>query len=83
MLNIVPVMGWVVSAVLSMVISVPLWFVWTRLGIGRTYFSFLPVCWQEVPYWDCVGLVITVTILKFVIMPIHLHYAHVTVKKEG
>jgi hypothetical protein len=34
-----------------------LWFSWTYMEIGTTYFSFLPVQFHSVPFWDCFLLI--------------------------
>lgn len=69
MINGIPVFGWVLSFLLSISYSIPFWFLWTICGYGRVYFSWLPPIYQSIPFWDCVCLVIVISILKAVLIP--------------
>lgn len=69
MLNTIPVIGWALSLLLAISLSIPFWFFWTVFGIGSTYFYFLPEVYQHPGFWDCVGLFIVVDILKDHIYP--------------
>jgi len=69
MLNGLPVIGWAVSFVVAVSMSVPFWLGWSVYGIGQRYFGFLPTQWQSIPFWDCVWLAICITIVKAVIVP--------------
>lgn len=68
-LNALPVVGWVLSAIASVSMSLPFWYCWTLCGLGSLYFDFLPSQWQSIPFWNCVGLFISVSIIKSVFVP--------------
>lgn len=69
MINKIPVIGWILSAAASVSLSVPFWYVWTLCGIGEKYFYWLPSVYQSVPFGDCVGLFISISILKAALTP--------------
>lgn len=62
MLNAIPVFGWLISAVVSISLSVPFYFLWN--GLAPTYFYWLPKVYLNLPFWNCVGLFMLVSILK-------------------
>jgi len=62
-MNYIPIVGWFVSILINMSLAFPFWFLWTQLGAGSRYFSWLPSIWHKVPYWDLVGLFVLVHIL--------------------
>jgi phage-related protein len=55
------------GALLSAISAVVFWIGWTILGIGETYFNFLPVIYQVIPFWDCIGLFLVLGIAKSLI----------------
>ena len=67
--NQIPVIGWMWQFVLAVSLSVPFWFFWNVAGIGATYFYWLPETYQRIPFWDCVGIAVVVSILKYVLVP--------------
>jgi hypothetical protein len=69
MLNIIPVIGWLLDLVFKVSLSIPFWFIWTHLGIGKKYFPFLPETFLSVPFWDCVGIFIVVPIVYHIFVP--------------
>lgn len=69
MFNAVPVIGWLVSLLISASLAVPFWIVWTGFGIGADYFYWLPEVYHRPGFWSCVGFFIAVSILKFVLTP--------------
>jgi hypothetical protein len=69
MLNSIPVIGWILDLGFKISLAIPFWFIWTVLGIGRKYFSFLPEIYQAVPFWDCVGVFMVVPILYKIFVP--------------
>ena len=72
MINVIPVFGWVVSLALSMFLAVPLWFLWTKCGLGSEYFGFLPPRYLDIEFWNIVGLLMLISILKAVLLPCNL-----------
>lgn len=64
MLNKIPVIGWLLTLIASISLSIPFWVCWTACGLGKTYFTFLPSRWQAIPFWHCVGMFLIAGILK-------------------
>lgn len=69
MLNAIPVIGWMLSFVVSVSLAIPFWVCWTLCGIGVNYFYFLPKTYHEIGFWNCVGLFMVISIVKAVLMP--------------
>lgn len=69
MLNAIPVVGWLLSAIFSISLAIPFWFIWTVCGIGATYAYWLPVVYHEPGFWSCVGIFIATSIIKTVFVP--------------
>jgi hypothetical protein len=69
MINKLPVIGWLLSLVANVSLSVPFWICWTACGIGAKYFYWLPELYQRIPFWDCVGLFIAISIVKGALVP--------------
>ena len=67
MWNKIPFAGWLISALAAISLAVPFWLFWSFLGIGKTYFYFLPLVYQTIPFWDSVGLFIVISIIKSVL----------------
>jgi len=68
-INALPVIGWFLSFVCNVSLAVPFWICWTACGIGKLYFDFLPERWQSIPFWNCVGIFISVSIITSVLVP--------------
>lgn len=69
MLNAIPVIGWLISALVSVSLAVPFWLIWTVFGIGQTYAYWLPEVYQAPGFWACVGIFIVMGIIKTVFVP--------------
>lgn len=69
MINAIPIVGWSLSLFFSISLAIPFWIVWTGFGIGSTYFYFLPPVWQAPGFWECVGIFISMSIIKVVFVP--------------
>lgn len=69
MINAIPVLGWLLSFIGNVSLAIPFWICWTACGIGATYFPFLPPVWQVIPFWNVVGLFVSVSIIKTVFVP--------------
>lgn len=63
----IPVFGWLIGAILHISLAVPFYFIWNALA--PTYFYFVPTVYQQIDFWDCVGLFIVISILKTVLVP--------------
>lgn len=68
-LNALPLVGWVLSGIIAVSLAVPFWLCWTFFGIGAKYFYWLPAIYQRIPFWDCVGLFIAISIIKSILTP--------------
>lgn len=69
MINKIPFIGWFFSFIASVSLSVPFWIAWTVCHIGEKYAYFLPKVYQAIPFWDCVGLFICISIIKGMLIP--------------
>lgn len=69
MINSIPVVGWLLSILLNISLSLPFWLFWTFWEIGKKYFYFVPEQYQVIPFWDCVMLFVVISILKGVFVP--------------
>ena len=69
MINALPIVGWLISAILAVSISVPFWICWTVCGLGEKYFYWLPSVYHSIPFWHCVGLATILVILKAFFYP--------------
>jgi len=69
MLNAIPFIGWFISLAISISLAIPFWFCWTVCHLGQKYFYFLPVVYQTIGFWSCVGLFTIISILKLVLVP--------------
>lgn len=69
MINSIPIVGWLLSVFFSASMAVPFWIVWTQCGIGDTYFFFLPDVWRGPGFFACIGIFISVSIIKAVFVP--------------
>jgi hypothetical protein len=69
MWNKIPFLGWFLSAVSAISLSVPFWLCWTIGGLGEKYFSWLPLVYQSISFWNCVGLFIVIAIIKGTLTP--------------
>jgi hypothetical protein len=68
-INALPIVGWLLSFIGNVSLAVPFWICWTVCGIGGLYFDFLPEQWRSIPFWNCVGLFLSVSIIKTVFVP--------------
>ena len=68
MLNVIPVIGWVISFVLATFLAIPFWFIWTFLEVGHL-FSFLPPGLQDPGFWTTVGIFMCLSIFRAVALP--------------
>ena len=66
-MNAIPIVGWLISFVINVFLSIPFWFIWTVCGIGRNFFTFLPEALQAPGFWAVVGIFICLEILRGVI----------------
>lgn len=48
----------------AVVVTFPLWFIWTYLGYGVKYFYWLPGVFQAPGFWNVLGLMVLISILR-------------------
>ncbi len=48
----IPIIGWLIGAVLHTSLAVPFYFIWNALA--PTYFYFVPPVYQQIDFWPCV-----------------------------
>jgi hypothetical protein len=63
MLNQLPFIGWILDFIFKVSLALPFWICWTVGGIGQKYFYFLPLVYQKIGFWHCVGIFIVLSIL--------------------
>lgn len=67
MLNAIPILGWLLSALIATSLAAPFYYLWNWLA--PIYFYWLPYSYQVIPFWDCVGLFMLSPILKLLLFP--------------
>ena len=60
------IIGVFVNMMLNMVIAIPFWIFWTIFGIGAKYFSFLPITYQAINLWHCIGIFACLGLIKMI-----------------
>jgi len=66
-INAIPIVGWIVDFLIKCSVSVPFWFFWTVLDIGKEYFDFLPQKYQAIGFWDTVCLFVVIGFMGMII----------------
>lgn len=82
MINKLPIIGWLLSLVANISLSVPFWLIWTVCGIGSKYFYWIPETYQSIPFWNCVGLFMVIAILKSTLTPQFVHVSQSNTNKS-
>lgn len=77
---ILPIIGWVISAFMAVVIALPLYFLWGWLG--PVYFSFVPAVYLNMGFWDMAGLLILIGFFKLIVFPSTLNRSNTSKKEE-
>lgn len=67
MIMLLPVVGWAIAFVLMFFLAIPFYFLWNDLA--PVYFYWLPQVYQSIGFWDCVWLMMLITILKLIFLP--------------
>lgn len=66
-ITVIPILGWLISAVFAVLIAIPLHFLWGWLG--PTYFSFVPAIYLNMDFWDMAGLLVLIGFIKLIVYP--------------
>jgi hypothetical protein len=67
MIYLIPVVGPLIGFLFMFFLAIPLYWLWNALA--PTYFYWLPQVYQQIPFWDCVWLLMLVGMLKLVLLP--------------
>jgi hypothetical protein len=60
------------SLMTTMTFAVLSWLLWSVMGLGVNYFTFLPRVWQTVPLLNMIGLFLLVTLLKGLLVGLNI-----------
>lgn len=66
-LNAIPVIGWLLAAVICLFVAIPVYFLWNWLA--PTYFYWLPPVYLDLPFWHVFGLLWLVSSLRGLLLP--------------
>ena len=66
-LNAIPIIGWLIAALLCLFIAVPVYFLWNWLA--PVYFYWLPNVYLNLPFWHVFGLLWLISTLKNLMVP--------------
>lgn len=66
-LNAIPVIGWLIAAVLCFFIAIPVSLLWNWLA--PIYFYQLPQVYLSLPFWHVFGLLWLVSSLRALLLP--------------
>lgn len=78
---IIPVLGWLISAIFAVLIAIPLHFLWGWLG--PTYFSFVPAIYLNMDFWDMAGLLVLIGFIKLIVYPSALNRTLTSTKEKS
>jgi len=66
-LNAIPIVGWLIAAVLCLFVAIPVYFLWNWLA--PTYFYQLPSVYLSLPFWHVFGLLWLISSLRGLLLP--------------
>jgi hypothetical protein len=82
-INKIPIIGWILSTVGAVSLAIPFWICWSVCNVGKTYFYFIPEVFQDIPFWNCVGLFIVIAIIKGTFTPKLFNVSNTQTQKEA
>lgn len=59
-----PIIGWILDAIVALSLSIPFWYAWTFCGIGAKFFPMLPPVYTTARLMEIAGLFLCLGILK-------------------
>ena len=62
MIYSIPIVGWLLGLFFAIGAAVPFWFCWNALA--PKFFYWLPLVYQQLSFWETVGLFVIISILK-------------------
>jgi hypothetical protein len=66
-LNMIPVLGWLLAAVICFFVAIPIYFLWNWLAPQYAYW--LPAVYQQLPFWHVFGLLWLLSSIKGLFLP--------------
>ena len=66
-ITVIPVLGWLISAVFAILIAVP--FHWLWVWLAPTYLYFVPKVYLDIPFWDLAGMLVLIGFIKLIAYP--------------
>ena len=67
-LILTPIRFWLIGILVTFLVAIPFWFIWSYLKVGKDYFSFLPEPLQAPRFWAVVGIFICLSILRGIVL---------------
>lgn len=67
MIYLTPIVGPLMAFVFMFFLAIPFYYLWNALA--PTYFYWLPKVYLELPFWDCVWLLMLIGMLKLILLP--------------
>jgi hypothetical protein len=64
----IPVIGWLLGPIVAVCVALPFYALWQWFGI-KQFFAFLPPAFLNIGFWETVGLFLTISLLKIVLLP--------------
>lgn len=66
-LNMIPIVGWLIAAVICFFVAIPVSLLWNWLA--PTYFYWLPQVYLSLPFWHVFGLLWLLSSLRGLLLP--------------
>jgi len=66
-LNMIPVIGWLIAAAMCFFVAIPVYLLWNWLA--PTYFYWLPPVYLDLPFWHVFGLLWLISSLRGLLLP--------------
>lgn len=67
LLNMIPVAGWLIAAVICFFVAIPVFLLWNWLA--PVYFYWLPGIYLHIPFWHVFGLLWLMSSLRNLFLP--------------
>jgi hypothetical protein len=84
MWNKLPIIGWIITIIAAIGLSVPFWLAWSVFGIGERFFSdYLPSQFVDPGFWEIFWLFICLGIFRWVLSCITPRFVHVSVSNDN
>lgn len=61
----VPIIGWLISFILNLFLTIPTYYLWNY--IAPKYLYFIPEKYQVLPFWDILWIIMLISIVKYVL----------------